>query len=230
MREPAFTQQFLKDVAKHELRILQDSGLYRHLRFRQPGTGCYGFDIVTWPGWLAYSGDMGSFMFTRLDDMLQFFRKEPRNGDLFGGIDLRYWAEKCTAADKCDGITEFDPPAFKREITRQRRELLVKHGRKLSADERADLWEDLGDVKDAAAEDQHEAISAVRNFVFIPCRPNAQHIGLDTSDFPSCKRYTQRFLWCCCALAWAVAKYDGAKVSAGREAANEPIPTVAMVA
>ena len=27
------------------------------------------FDIVTWPGYLCYSGDMGCFVFTRLPDM-----------------------------------------------------------------------------------------------------------------------------------------------------------------
>jgi hypothetical protein len=33
-----------------------------------------GFDVVTWPGHLSISGDMGCFVFTRVDDMFTFFR------------------------------------------------------------------------------------------------------------------------------------------------------------
>ena len=65
-------ERFKKDTAEHQMTVLRDDGLYRHLRFRKPGTGIYGFDIVTWPGYLAISGDMGASMFTRLEDMIQF--------------------------------------------------------------------------------------------------------------------------------------------------------------
>lgn len=68
------SEQFKRDVQEHALTILRDDGLYRHLRFKRPGTmTCY-FDLVTWPGHLAYVGDMGDYVFTRVEDMLTFFR------------------------------------------------------------------------------------------------------------------------------------------------------------
>lgn len=84
---------FLADVAHHQLTVLRDDGLYRHLRFSKPGSNDMRFDVVTWPGFLAYSGDMGCFVFERLDDMLAFFRRPYTGPGLT--INERYWAEKC---------------------------------------------------------------------------------------------------------------------------------------
>lgn len=83
-------EQFLEDVKDHRLTIIKDDGLYRHLRFKQPGTSNMFFDIVTWPGYLAYTGDMGSFVFTRIEDMLGFFRS--KRGEL--GINTGYWGRR----------------------------------------------------------------------------------------------------------------------------------------
>ena len=47
--------------------VLRDDGVYRHIRFKKPGTGCMHFDLVTWPGYLCYSGDMGCYVFCRLN-------------------------------------------------------------------------------------------------------------------------------------------------------------------
>ena len=87
---------FLKDVAAHEMEILRDDGVYRHIRFKKPGTWCMHFDLVTWPGYLAYSGDMGCYVFSRLNDMFEFFRTDreylQRDGRQLC-INLCYWSE-----------------------------------------------------------------------------------------------------------------------------------------
>ena len=77
--------------------MIHDDGLYRHLRCRQPGTSMWGWDVVTWPGHLAVTGDLGAFTFAREQDMLlQFFH----GLDSKRTIDTRYWLEKCVAWDK----------------------------------------------------------------------------------------------------------------------------------
>jgi hypothetical protein len=83
--------RFPQDIAQHQLVVLRDDGLYRHLIFSRPTTGIQRFDIVTWPGYLAYVGDMGDFVFARIPDMLEFFR-----GD---GINPGYWEEKIQAGE-----------------------------------------------------------------------------------------------------------------------------------
>lgn len=61
------------DLETHEMHVLHDDGLYRHIRFKRPGTLMYHFDLITWPGVLAVNGDMGSYMFSRVTDMFTFF-------------------------------------------------------------------------------------------------------------------------------------------------------------
>lgn len=207
-------QRFLNDVATHEMHVLRDDGVYRHVRFKRPGTMCMHFDLITWPGYLCYTGDMGTYVFTRVSDMFSFFRKKPGTR-----IDFHYWAEKCEGSDKCDGLREFDLDAFKREITEQRRSLFVAYGRDMTADERNDFWKELEEVKNAAEDGEHRMYAAVQDWTFSFNKPDRwgqrrTTIDLDTSDFPSCKRYTHRFLWCCYALAWGIQQYDESKAVA----------------
>lgn len=83
-------ERFRKETADHEMTVLKDDGLYRHLRFKAPGHSFYWFDIVTWPGTLVVRGDVDGYMFTRVDDMFTFFRS--RNGE--PTINPHYWSEK----------------------------------------------------------------------------------------------------------------------------------------
>lgn len=87
-----------KNTAKHEVEIVHNDGLHRHLRFAEPGTRMWSMSVVTWPGFLATSGDIGSgFVFSRTSDMLEFFYTSPSKRREESGapsIDFRYWAEK----------------------------------------------------------------------------------------------------------------------------------------
>lgn len=226
MREPEFIAQFQRDIATHKLYVERDDGLYRHLRFRATdaeGRTSYnmGFDIVTWPGWLAYTGDMGSFVFARLPDMLNFFRKAPRqDGTIFDGIDRRYWAEKCEAqGTRGDGIREFDAEAFKAEIRLRADALLSRRDvqEHLNAEERAELLERVQDeVLDKVDDWPGAAFNLAYEFSYDKgsvLNDTYRSYSLSFDDFPSCEGYTQRFNWCCCALAWAVAIYDSYKAA-----------------
>lgn len=105
-------ERFRRDTAKHELTILHADGLYRHLRFQQPGSSQHWFDIVTWPGSLAIKGDMGSYTFSRDRDMLDFFRRSAWAGQ----PNLQYWEEKLDAADARSGVRKFSEPLLRQHI------------------------------------------------------------------------------------------------------------------
>ena len=77
--------QFNRDIEHHQMTVLHDEGLYRHIRFQNPGNSMYWFDLITWPGSLTIKGDMGTWTFSRLTDMFEFFT---------GHINTSYWAEK----------------------------------------------------------------------------------------------------------------------------------------
>lgn len=207
--------QFLKDVDRHTLHVLRDEGLYRHLRFKRAGTMCMHFDIITWPGYLCYTGDMGAFVFTRLPDMLQFFR---RADDRRYRIDFRYWAEKCEAINKGDGIKKFSHEKFAATVKRVVLDWVREQGRDVaSKTERRELWDAV--VSDVLQVDGdasgHAQCQAAYDFSHVV---NAGHVFRfhDSWEY-NFDAYTQRFLWCCHALAWGISMYDEA-----REAVQEP--------
>lgn len=78
-------RQFNENLGDHEMRILHEDGLYRHLRFKNPDNGFYWFDLITWPGNLTITGDIGTYTFAREQDMFTF---------MVGHINTGYWAEK----------------------------------------------------------------------------------------------------------------------------------------
>src|SRR5699024_12293847 len=43
---------FVDQTAQHQLAVLHDEGLYRHLRMAAPGTSMWHWEVVTWPGHL----------------------------------------------------------------------------------------------------------------------------------------------------------------------------------
>lgn len=107
--EKETAERFRRDTANHVMTVLQDKGLYRHLRFRAPGGSCYWYEIVTWPGALTIRGDIGeSYTFSRLSDMFQFFRSDK------GRINAHYWAEKL--ADSGRSVKEYSEDELKAHL------------------------------------------------------------------------------------------------------------------
>lgn len=66
--------RFLINTANHTMKIHRDDGIYRHLEFSRNGSNSYRFDLVTWPGYLCVTGDMGTWTFSRIADMFDFSR------------------------------------------------------------------------------------------------------------------------------------------------------------
>lgn len=185
---------FLDEVKSHAMTIIKEDGLYRHLRFAALGTSNQYFEIITWPGYLAYVGDMGDFLFTRTQDMFGFFRnKEER-------IDTAYWAEKVVAESvHTHGIREFSVEAFRENVLDDARGYLnLDEG----GDIPKDIMEELGPL--LRAEDEWECVTAMRDF-------SSEKISFDDFWEHSCQRKTWHYVWCCYAILWAIAKYDEAK-------------------
>ncbi len=195
-------ESFLRDVAEHQMQILRDDGVYRHIRFKQPGTSDMHFDLITWPWRLCYTGDMGTFVFQRLEDMFVFFRTD-RHRDKPGlHTNPGYWSEKVEAADRHDGIKEYRAEKFRRRIT----EWLDDAG---ASPELREAVED--EVLSCADEGEYEARRAVRDFD----HEDGADIFTDFWEI-DLTEYTHRFMWCCYALAWGIQKYDDAKKEASR--------------
>jgi hypothetical protein len=199
--------RFLADVDQHQLTVLHDSGVYRHLRFARPGTMCMHFEIVTFPGYLCYTGDMGAFTFWRVHDMLTFFRGQRRDGHL--NINPGYWAQKIEASDKGSGHSEFSPARFREVINEYRVRWIREAARdgSLTKEERRDLWEEVGSEVLGKEDEGHViAMSAAYDFTW------STGVGhrYDFADLwdNNFERWTVRFLWCCYAIALGIEQYD----------------------
>lgn len=186
-------ERFLKDVSNHSINIVRDDGVYRHLIFSNNGSSIYRFDIVTWPGYLAYAGDMGSFVFTRTEDMFSFFRNSRKE------INLSYWSEKVVAQNKHDGVEEFSIEEFRENVLRRVRSWL-------SLDDGQDIPSDmLNEIQPLLdAEDMIDAVENIRDF---------RSDKIDFNDWWEFDNnvYTRSFIWCCYAIVWGIDLYDATK-------------------
>jgi hypothetical protein len=89
--------EFLNDVASHRMIVIRNDGVNRHIRFKRPQSGTFWLDLITWPGTLCIDGDMGTYVFRRLEDMFEFFRTDRTCGEKDGRtlfINPGYWGEK----------------------------------------------------------------------------------------------------------------------------------------
>ena len=192
---------FFAHVAQHQLTIEMDQGLFRHLTFKNPETFNRHFHLTTWPAYLAISGDMGCFVFTRTSDMFSFFRTRPDRDPDFG-----YWAEKVEAVERSNGLREFTMRRYLAAIN-----------------EAFEGWEFEDEVVKARARDaltrsgvldhqdtDHQAITTAMDYV---C-PVTKNRFTDFWDH-TLTEYTYRFIWCCRAIAWGIAQYDAAKLPRG---------------
>ena len=204
---------FLKDVAQHQMKVLLDNGVYRHLRFASTGqySGNQWFQIVTWPGYLAYSGDMGCFVFSRLEDMFEFFRTRPCDEPAKLHVNIGYWAEKLEAVDRCGcdaGAEQFSLERLEARVEATIKEWIEDFS--LSAEEGEELRDDVRDQVLSVADDgEYEVHRALRDF---SCEVGGQPFEFSDTWEWDLKEYTLHFVWCCYALAWAIQQYDASKV------------------
>lgn len=184
-------EQFAFDVAKHEMTILHEDGVYRHITFGVPNSGIDRFNLTTFPCRLVFTGDRGDYVFERTDDMFKFFR---RSDD---GINESYWSEKCVAADR-DGIRKFSADVFKKVIRQHLDDIEADDELKECAEE--ELLDRTDELSDESA---HSAVHDFEEY-----RDGEYHqVFTDSYEFDFTE-YTYRFIWCLRAIVWGIAKYD----------------------
>ena len=186
--------QFMKDVAEHGMTALRDDGVHRHIQFRKPGTGVDGFDLITWPGHLCFTGDRGTYVFSRIDDMFMFFRtdrQQPRNGQtLF--INLSYWAEKVLAVDRHGKIEDYVEEIAKARLLEELKEF---DGTRAA---RREIYDEVIGHLDEGEQEAKRALT--------------EHFR-DAWEW-HLTDYTYHFTWACYAIAWGIQQYDDAVAGA----------------
>lgn len=200
-------KRFKRDIADHDLEIVHDDGLYRHLKFRHQGSNyssyCW-FDLITVPGSLIFRGDGESYVFARMPDMFEFFRSSAYQGK----PNLGYWAEKLTSDDNrikrydeqlfCDAVAEelkqhFGEQPVPDDLLKAVQEEVLESEYLATAD---DALRTVGEFSYYENEDDRWKHDKHPDFVF---------------DHPwewPIRDYDWWFVWACHAIVWGIAKYD----------------------
>lgn len=196
--KPCDKERFLRDTGKHEMKIIQDDEVFRHIRYENPESSCYSFQITTFPGHLVFSGDMGCFVFARVYDMFKFFRHDDIND--------RYWHEKLIADNVSGGSEEYCPELFESRVKEWFRDWLQGFDADIDVKKCREVWQEIKEQVLSCNDCEYEAMKAAYDF-----RCN----GFEFTDFfeVNLKEYTFHFIWCLYAIVWAIQQYDKAKSS-----------------
>jgi len=193
-------KRVLEAVKDHQMLIEADHGVVRSIVFSTPGQCHAWFRVITWPGCLCISGDYGTFVFNRVDDMFCFFREGEPTGEL--KTNPYYWAEKLEAVDRADGHDKYSQKLFDQNVKEsfdtffeECDDDILKH--------KADCWSEIQDDVLRCGDDERSGQEAASDFLH-------EASGFKLYDFweNSNREYSVRYLWCITAIVWAIRKYD----------------------
>lgn len=194
--------RFLNDVADLQMAVLRDDGLFRHVQFKNPKSFQYRFDLITWPGRLCIDGDMGTYVFSRIADMFEFFRTKPDDAKgIF--INLGYWAEKVLAQDKNGGIMKYSADVAEARVIDHLSDL-EQCGRTISDELRSAIQDE---VIAEFLNGEHEAHRALSEFEW-----EGKQFFHDTWEW-NLREYDYSYTWCCYAISWGIRQYDELKLA-----------------
>lgn len=183
--------QFVRDVRDHKMTIELDHGVHRSIRFGSPGSSAYYFRLNTWPGSLSISGDCGSYVFSRISDMFDFFR----DASMTGRINPEYWYQKAEAVDRNGGAKRYSQDRLSKAVRNDAAEWQVRLG---------DATKILSEVEGLASEpfgNEHEAYQAVRDFEASDGN-SFYDFDYDLTD------WDYGYLWNLRAIVWGIHQYD----------------------
>ncbi|MEU9495476.1 hypothetical protein AB0D73_27360 [Streptomyces sp. NPDC048215] len=190
--EAEVAARFKRDTANHQMTVLHDDELYRHLRFRSPRSSEYWFEIVTWPGSLAMRGDVGDgYVFSRLDDMFQFFRSDRPS------INPHYWAGKLGGGRR--SVKEYSEHLLRQRVVEQFVSDAQWEGVPPGTGKHLRKW-----VLNEDLSGEREARSLIEDF----CYQGYEFSDVWEWDFHD---YEPEFLWACHAIRHGIDMYDAAR-------------------
>jgi len=189
-------QEFESIAASLKMDIIVDFGVNRVIEFINPTDFTGHFKIVTWSGELCISGDYGTFVFSRVDDMFKFFRDRK--------INPGYWGQKLNSISVWGGYKDFCPHLFRENVEEWTLDQLSEND-ELNEEQKVDI---MGSVKSeilSCSEDgEVRAYDATQNF-------ENEHINFHDfwevrSDKPSPQYIHSLF-----SIVWAIKQYDDYK-------------------
>jgi len=192
--------RFLDDVKSHKIEVIRNDGVHRHLKFRGERYTNW-FDLITWNGHLCIVGDMGCFVFSRIEDMFDFFIMSDNDFSLDKSKELSinagYWGEKLVSVSTHGGYKKFSEDEFRETIKKRFDDSFEDE---TDSEKKDECWEEIENNVLCHGDNEYEAMRAAIDF---------EHDGFTFQDFWEfdCKRYTFQYIWCLYAIVWGILKY-----------------------
>ncbi|MEU9218808.1 hypothetical protein AB0D47_19930 [Streptomyces sp. NPDC048376] len=194
--------RFARNTASHRMTVLHDDGLYRHLRFTNPDSSLYWYEITTTPGQLVFSGDGDTFAFRVAPDMFEMFRRSAESG----GINPQYWAEKCRTGN----AYTYSRDRFEEYVEKQ-----VVSNEPFYPGLRDDVRDEIFDSPVYDVDHEPAAVMTVLGYEFhLPLGQNPDRRGPFRFSYVHAwelKDFDWWFLFACHAISDAIVKYDAAR-------------------
>lgn len=201
-------ERFLERVKDHEITVLLDTTDYKHLKFSRPDANDSHFSIMFYPGFAVFTGDMGDWVFSRVADMMGFFR-----GD---DISPSYWSEKAKATtmfgkgDSDSPFKNFDIELFQNHILQYARNYISDRELSTLIGDRL-LSTIIADVISPARgyDNEFNAFRLLTDFSYV--MDDGEEFTFQDSWEWEFREFTPYFLFACYGFQWGISKYDELK-------------------
>lgn len=199
-------ERFAADTRDHQLTVLHDEGVYRHIQLRQLGDS---FAVTTWPHHLAVTGDRGDWVFSRRSaaDMLNLF---------VCGVTPYSWAHRVVAGE----VWEFSAGWFEDWVAeqiaagmaedRRLQELMAREGTAGTLHDWDDIRQGITNAVLADATDMHTALEAITDWNELSGPNTGFYFELTELDTRDWEDVTDGFVWACFGIAEiCLRRYEG---------------------
>jgi hypothetical protein len=205
---PEIAARFARETSAHEMTVLFDVGLYRHLRFAAPDGSGYRFDLHTSPNRLMFVGEVGTYVFSVFptEDMFQLLRES----SIGGQPNFGYWREKLKAWN--EPAIQFSTELFDEHVAKE----LAQAEEHFPGVTEAWREHTEGVLCEYSTDSEDAAREAMAAFEYLPSdqvgmawrflAPYTREWKLDDFDW--------RYLWVCHAALWGANRYVAAKAVA----------------
>lgn len=200
---PEIAARFARGTAGHEMAVLFEQGLYRHLRFASPDGSGYRFDLHTSPNRLMFHGEVGTYVFSvwPTADLFTVFRES----SVVGQPNFGYWQEKLAAWN--EPAIQFSCELFDGRVAAE----LAKAEEFFPGVTTA--WESFVSAE-YNTEFEEIAREALAAFEYLPEGQWGEAWRFRYTSEWKLDDYDWRYLWACHAALRAIGQYEAAKAVA----------------